>query len=612
MRIAREKCGGVDSNRIAMRRAGCESDCQFRTGVRVVSRSAVAISIVLLASGCSAPEDDGDDTPVTNPADLVFLGGTIASVDPEIGSAEAIAITGSNITAIGSDEAITRYIGPETETIDLAGRFVMPGFIEGHGHFLGFGQSLKILDLSKAEKWDDIVSMVAIAVDKAKPGEWILGRGWHQDKWRSVPADAVDGVPRNDSLSRVSPGNPVHLVHASGHAVFVNEAALVASGIDDDTADPPGGTIVRAPQGAATGLLRESAQRIVGEALAGYESRMSPEEAEQAARERVYLAGQAALEYGITSFHDAGSSFETIDFFRLLELEGALPVRLYVMVRSSNERLAELLPHYRMDAQDNDFLTVRSIKRQIDGALGTHGAWLLEPYVDLPDTAGLTLEPVSEIERTAAIAIQHGFQLNTHAIGDRANRETLDLYERAWKQAGVRGKVLRWRIEHAQHLDPQDVPRFAALGVIAAMQGIHCTSDGPWLPRRLGDERAVETSYRWHDLLASGAIISNGTDVPVESIDPIASFYASVSRMTRDGTRFYPQQAMTRQEALTSYTLNNAIAAFEEEQKGTLTPGKLADLVVLSQNLLTVAEQDIPETRIEMTVVGGEIMYTRR
>jgi predicted amidohydrolase YtcJ len=409
----------------------------------------------------------------------------------------------------------------------------------------------------------------------------------------------------------VSPGNPVHLAHASGHAVFVNEAALVASGIDDDTADPPGGTIVRAPQGAATGLLRESAQRIVGEALAGYESRLSPEEAEQAARERVYLAGQAALEYGITSFHDAGSSFETIDFFRLLELEGALPVRLYVMVRSSNEQLAELLPHYRMDAQDNDFLTVRSIKRQIDGALGTHGAWLLEPYVDLPDTAGLMLEPVSEIERTAAIAIEHGFQLNTHAIGDRANRETLDLYERAWKQAGVSGKDLRWRIEHAQHLDPQDVPRFAALGVIAAMQGIHCTSDGPWLPRRLGDERAVETSYRWHDLLASGAIISNGTDVPVESIDPIASFYASVSRRTRDGTRFYPQQSMTRQEALTSYTLNNAIAAFEEEQKGTLTPGKLADLVVLSQNLLTVAEQDIPDTRVEMTVVGGEIMYAR-
>ena len=317
----------------------------------MVSRFSVAIIILLLTGGCSAPEDDGDEAPVINPADLVFLGGTIASVDPELGNAEAIAITGSKITAIGSDEVITRYIGPETETIDLAGRFMMPGFIEGHGHFMGLGHALQILDLSKAGDWSDIVSMVAIAVDKAKPGEWILGRGWHQDKWQSVPADAVDGVPGHDSLSRVSPDNPVHLAHASGHAVFVNEAALIASGIDDDTADPPGGTIIRAPQGAATGLLRESAQRIVGEALAGYESRMSPEEAEQALRERVYLAGQAALEFGITSFHDAGSSFETIDFFRLLEREGALPVRLYVMVRSGNKQLAELLPHYRMDAR---------------------------------------------------------------------------------------------------------------------------------------------------------------------------------------------------------------------------------------------------------------------
>jgi len=579
----------------------------------VVSRFAIATIVMLLASACSAPTNDGDDAPDIEPADLIFVGGTIASIDPAIGSAEAIAINGSKITAIGSDEAIARYIGPETETIELDGRFVMPGFIEGHGHFMGFGQALQILDFSRAENWDDIVTMVAIAIDKAQPGDWVLGRGWHQDKWQKLPADAVDGVPRNDSLSRLSPDNPVFLKHASGHAVFVNDAALIASGIDDDTADPPGGTIVRDSQGAATGLLRESAQRIAGKALARHESRMAPDEAEQAARERVYLAGQAALEYGITSFHDAGSSFETIDFFRLLEREGALPIRLYVMVLGvSNEQMAEMLPHYRMDAEDNDFLAVRSIKRQIDGALGTHGAWLLEPYSDLPDKKGLTLVPVSDLERTAEIAIEHGFQLNTHAIGDRANRETLDVYERVWKQTGVSGKDLRWRIEHAQHLDPQDVPRFAGLGVIASMQGTHCISDGPWIPQRLGDERAALTSYRWHDLIASGAIIGNGTDVPVESIDPIASFYASVSRMTGDGTRFYPQQAMTRQEALTSYTLNNAIAAFEEKHKGTLTPGKLADLVVLSQNLLTVAEQKIPDTRVDLTMVGGEIMYTRQ
>jgi hypothetical protein len=279
--------------------------------------------------------------------------------------------------------------------------------------------------------------------------------------------------------------------------------------------------------------------------------------------------------------------------------------------RQSNDEMDELLPHYRMVAEGNDFLTVRSIKRQIDGALGAHGAWLLEPYEDLPDSVGLTLEPVEEIERTAEIAVKHGFQVNTHAIGDRGNREVLDIYERVWQRANVSGKDLRWRIEHAQHIDPTDVPRFAELGVIAAMQGIHCTSDGPWIPTRLGEERAGITSYPWRDLIKTGAIIGNGTDVPVEPIDPIASYYASVSRMTVENERFFPEHVMTREEALTSYTLNNAIAAFEEDIKGTLSPGKLADIVVLSQDILTVAEEAIPDTEVDMTIVGGEIRYER-
>jgi hypothetical protein len=229
----------------------------------------------------------------------------------------------------------------------------------------------------------------------------------------------------------------------------------------------------------------------------------------------------------------------------------------------------------------------------------------------MPDSAGLTLEPVEEIERTAEIAVKHGFQVNTHAIGDRGNREVLDIYERVWQRANVSGKDLRWRIEHAQHIDPADVPRFAELGVIAAMQGIHCTSDGPWIPTRLGEERAGITSYPWRDLIKTGAIIGNGTDVPVEPIDPIASYYASVSRMTVENERFFPEHVMTREEALTSYTLNNAIAAFEEDIKGTLSPGKLADIVVLSQDILTVAEEALPDTEVDMTIVGGEIRYER-
>lgn len=577
--------------------------------------SAALILLTIVLAACSGNSDDtAAPAAAANskaPADLVLLNGKIATVDPALGNVEAMAVNGYQITAVGSTEDMAAYVGPETRVVELDGRFVMPGFIEGHGHYMGLGRAKQILDLSRVKNWDEVVNMVAVAVDKAKPGEWVFGRGWHQDKWDSVPDDAVDGVPRNDSLNAVSADNPVLLGHASGHAAFANDAALAAAGVDDNTPDPAGGTIVRAENGKATGLLRETAQRLINDAVNVYNNRLTPEESERIDRERVMLAGDEALRHGVTSFHDAGASFETIDFFKELEEEGALPVRLYVMVRSeTNEEMDKLLPFYKMVSEGNDFLTVRSIKRQIDGALGAHGAWLLEPYVDLPDTAGLVLEPVADIEGTARVAVKHGYQVNTHAIGDRANRETLDIYERIWDEMGVDGKPLRWRIEHAQHIDPADVPRFAELGVIAAMQGIHGASDGPWIPSRLGEPRSGLTSYPWRTLIESGAIIGNGTDVPVEPIDAIASYYATVSRMTVKGERFHPEHVMTREEALTSYTLNNAIAAFEEDVKGTLTPGKYADFVVLSNDLLTVEEDKIPATEVLMTFVGGELKYS--
>lgn len=387
-------------------------------------------------------------------------------------------------------------------------------------------------------------------------------------------------------------------------------------GIDDDTPDPPGGTIVRNAEGKATGMMREISNRVAERAVIEYEKRMSPAEIEALDRERIRLASEEALQNGVTSFHDAGESgrpsFPFFELLKKMEQEGSLPVRYYMMVRTqTNEEMDELLPHYRTVAEGNDFLTIRSIKRQMDGALGSHGAWLLEPYIDLPDTDGLVLETVEDIERTAEIAVKHGFQVNVHAIGDRANRETLDIYERVWKAAGVDGKDLRWRIEHAQHIDPADVPRFGEMGVIAAMQGVHATSDGPWIPSRLGEERSRTTSYPWRDLLETGAVIGNGTDTPVEKIDPIASFYSSVSRMTVEGERFNPEHVMTREEALASYTVNNAFAAFEEDLKGTLTPGKYADIVILSQDLLTVAEEEIRNTTVDVTIVGGEIKYQR-
>ena len=574
--------------------------------------SLTAVLVVGCGNGSDNAATSATSMPEGAPADLVLRGGTVATVDPALGNVEAIAVNGYQITAVGSNDEISAYIGPETEVVELNGRFAIPGLIEGHGHYMGLGRSKQILDLRNVSNWGEVVSMVSGAVDKAQPGEWIFGRGWHQDKWDSVPDDAVDGVPRNDSLNAVSPDNPVSLGHASGHAGFFNDAALAAAGIDDDTPDPAGGTIVRAPDGRATGLMRETAQRLLNEAIGIYEGRLTPEEMEQIDRERVMLAADEALRHGITSFQDAGTTLEGIDFFRKLEEEGNLPVRLYVMVRrASNEVMDEVLPQYKMLPEGNDFLTVRSIKRQIDGALGAHGALLLEPYVDLPSTSGLMLETVEDIERTAEIAVKHGFQVNTHAIGDRGVREVLDLYERAWATMDTDGKDLRWRIEHSQHIDPVDVPRFGALGVIAAVQAIHGSSDGPWIPSRLGDERAKSTSQPWRDLFNTGAIVTNGTDVPVEPIDAIASYYASVSRMMVNGEKFYPEHAMTREEALQTYTINNAIAAFEEDIKGSLTPGKYADITVLSQNLLTVEESRIPATTVEMTIVGGEVKYKR-
>ena len=570
--------------------------------------------IIIGACGDGAKLDPSDNksNKMAKQADLVLLGGDIATVDLNYGNVSAMAINDYKITAVGSDDEITEYIGDKTRVIELNGRFVMPGFIEGHGHFMSLGRSKQILDLNDVGDWSEIVRKVAVAVDKSKPGEWIFGRGWHQDKWQSVPADAVDGVPINETLNKISPENPVILGHASGHAAFWNDAALEIAGVNDNTLDPEGGTIVRDSTGKATGLMRETAQRLIRGPRNEYDGRLTPQQIELQNRERVKLAADESLKHGITSFHDAGASFETIDFFKKLEAEEELDVRLYVMVRGeSNALMDQALPQYKMVSEGNDFLTVRSINRQVDGALGAHGAWLLDPYLDLPETDGLVLETVEDISGTAEIAVKHGFQVNTHAIGDRANREILDLYENIWQQLDVDGKQLRWRIEHAQHIDPEDVPRFGGLGVIASIQAVHGTSDGPWIPSRLGDIRAKATSQPWRDLFNTGAVLTNGTDVPVERIDPIASYYSSVTRKMINGDAFYPEHKMTRVEAIETYTINNAFAAFEESFKGSLTPGKYADFIVLSKNLLTIEDNDIPSTEIDMTYVGGELKYQR-
>lgn len=568
-------------------------------------RPTVLALAALLASACEQPVPDDQL------ATLVLRGGRVVTVDSALPEAEAIAVRGANIIAVGATREINRYIGDSTEVIELNGRLAIPGFIESHGHYMRLGESKTILDLTTARRWDDIVAQVGSAAGDAPPGAWISGRGWHQEKWETPPPGAVEGNPVHAELSRVSPNNPVLLTHASGHAAFANRKAMELAGITRSTRNPPGGEIVKDANGEPTGLLRETAQRLVGNVMARAQSERPADVREAEQRRFVKLAADEALSKGVTSFHDAGSSFATIDFLKQMESEGALPVRLYVMVRrESNAVMDSLLPRYFMPIEGNDFLTVRSIKRQIDGALGSHGAWLLAPYIDLTTSSGLELESPADIEGTAEVAIKHGFQVNTHAIGDRANREVLDIYERVFARHPDR-TGLRWRIEHAQHIDPADVPRFKQLGLIAAMQGTHATSDGPWIPRRLGDERALKTSYVFRDLMNAGVIISNGTDVPVEDIDPIASFYSAVTMMTNEGTPFNPAQKMTRDEALRSYTINAAYAAFEEQLKGSLAVGKLADITVLSKDILTVPDAEIKTATVDLTIVGGKVGHRR-
>ena len=483
----------------------------------------------------------------------------------------------------------------------------IPGLIESHGHFTSLGSSKMVLDLTKARSWDEIVAMAAQAAAAAKPGDWILGRGWHQDKWDRVPEPNVNGLPVHDALSKATPDNPVLLTHASGHSSLANAKAMELSGITAETSDPAGGQIVRDARGRAIGAFLETAQGLV-RYRAAHDG--SPEEARARLRKQIELASRECLAHGVTTFHDAGASFATIDLYKAMAEEGALPVRLYVMLSADSEALAARGLDYRMIGAVDNHLTVRAVKRLIDGALGAHGAWLLEPYADLPASTGLNTEALDEMRATAEFAVANGFQLATHAIGDRGNRETLDLYEAAFR-AHPDKTGLRWRVEHAQHLDPADIPRFAALGVIPAMQAIHCTSDAPWVLKRLGPERAAAGAYVWRKLMEAGSVIPNGTDVPVEPIAPMSCFFAAVTRRLADGTAFFPDQRMTREEALRSYTINGAFAGFEEGLKGSLAPGKLADVTVLSRDILTCPEDDIPSTEVLYTIVGGRVLYKK-
>jgi predicted amidohydrolase YtcJ len=561
----------------------------------------LTFGVLLFLASCK--EDDK--------ADLIIMNANIYAVDTVYTGATAIAVKDGLILQIGSDEDIKLLANKDTKTIDAQGQFIMPGFIEGHGHYSGLGYSLINLNFLTAKSWEDIVASVAKRAQEVKSGDWIIGRGWHQEKWDSIPKQNVYKYPFHYSLSEVSPDNPVILYHASGHSLYANKKAMDLVGISKETANPLGGEIVRNSDGEAIGVFEERAMSLFTEKYDAYMSSLDQKQLDSIWHEAIRLAEQECLKKGITSFQDAGSKFDELTKYEKLALENKMQVRLWAMARHPAEELEGQVSKYKKVDIGNRFYTCNAIKSEVDGALGAFGAWLLESYSDKPGFKGQNTTDIYDVKKIADMAIANDMQFCVHAIGDRANRVVLDIYEGVMAQHPEKTD-LRWRIEHAQHLNPADIPRFAKSKIIASMQGIHCTSDAPFVVKRLGTERAQLGAYAWRSLLDNGVVVANGTDAPVEDVDPIKSFYASVTRKREDtGLTFFTEQKMTRAEAIYSYTLGNAFAAFEDHFKGSIRPGKVADFVILSNDLIKCSDEEILQTKVLYTITDGKIRYSK-
>jgi predicted amidohydrolase YtcJ len=510
------------------------------------------------------------------------------------------------IMYVGQDtSAWTGHLTAETRRMDAEGQFLMPGFIEGHGHFSGLGSSLRNLNFLRSKNWDEIVQMVADRANELPAGAWVTGRGWHQEKWDEVHDHSVGGYPVHDELSRLTQENPVILRHASGHSLYANAKAMELANVTRETVDPRGGRIVRDESGDPIGVFEERAMDLISDAYQDFVQKMQPEERKEEWLAGIREAEAECLKKGITSFQDAGSKYREIEWYKELDEADSLDLKLWVMLRHSFNEMdnnMEGLPHY------GDRFTCAAIKSELDGALGAYGAWLIEPYFDNPGFYGQNTTLVETVDSIAQLALENDMQLCVHAIGDKANRETLNVMAKYVKPEDDR----RWRIEHSQHINVEDIPRFAELGVIASMQAIHCTSDALFAETRLGTERAKYEAYPWRSLLDAGAVVTNGTDAPVEDVDPIESFYASVTRKRADGKAvFFPEQSMTREEALHSYTGACAYSAFQENRLGTLAEGMDADFVLLSKNLLSCGDEEIMDTEILATYVDGKAAFSR-
>lgn len=534
-------------------------------------------------------------------ADIVFKNGNVYTANDKAPRAQAIAVKADRIVFVGSNEAAQKFVGSNTRVVDLKGSTVLPGFTDSHQHLSGVGEREMTLNLEGTTSLDDLLAKVKARVDQARPGEWVTGRGWIETHWQ--PA----AFPTRWDLDKVSQNNPVILGRADGHGAVANSAALKLAGVDKNTPNPFGGEVSKDKQsGEPNGMLLDAAQALVRNKV----PRTSAADAERA----VVLGVKRDIELGWTQIQDAGGSYGEVDIFKKLYAAGTIKLRIYKAVYGPGPAATRLLKEGPIIGAFENRLNVRTIKVVSDGALGSRGAALLAPYSDAPDTAGFLTVKAEELRPMLIDALKKGIQVETHAIGDRANRFILDEYETAFKAVppGER-KVAepRWRVEHAQIVNPADIPRFAKLGVIPSMQPSHAIGDLFFAPKRLGMDR-LAGAYAWESFIKSGVVVPGGSDAPVERGEPMIEFYAAVARKDQKGFSdegWHPEEAVTRDQALKMFTIWPAYAAFEEKLRGSIETGKLADLTILSADIMTIPELEILKTRCVMTVINGEVVY---
>lgn len=534
-------------------------------------------------------------------ADLVLTNGRIYTVDTARPLVSALAMRDGRIVFVGSDAEAKVLGGPGARVIDLHGATVMPGFVDAHVHLLSLGTSLRRVNLAGSRSYDEVIARVKAWAKDVKPGKWIIGRGWDQTRWPSKE------FPTHEALSRTFPNNPVVLARIDGHALLANARAMQLTGVTAATVDPSGGRIMRLPSGAPSGVFVDNAQDLI--------DRATPASSPDEKRKAILAAIADCNRWGLVGVHDAGEEASTIAIYEELARARNYNLRNYVMLSDPGEpgsRAALSNPYLRRGPESalyGGHLWIRAIKLYADGALGSRGAALLAPYSDEPSNSGLLLSKPEHIRSMAEMALRRGFQVDVHAIGDRGNRIVLDAFESALRV--VPRADHRFRIEHAQILSPQDIPRFAKLGVIPSMQATHQTSDMRWAETRLGPER-IRGAYAWRSLLNTGVVIPNGTDFPVEEVNPLLTFHAAVTRQDPDNLPaggWYPAEKMTREEALQSMTIWPAYAGFQESVMGSLTPGKYADFVVLDRDIMRVPDTELLGARVLSTWIGGKRVY---